>query len=90
MLLISKSSLSALISWEFLGVSRFFLVIYYGRSSSAIDAIVIGLTMRLGDFFLIASLTLVTSAYSNLYVGAFVLFFILAAITKRAQYPFMG
>jgi len=81
------------IAWDGLGVTRFFLVIFYLNWDRISGAMVTVLTNRLGDyclFWFIASLFF--SGYfvfSSIYVSS-ALFFILVVtrFTKRAQFPF--
>lgn len=84
-----------LVRWDILGISRFFLVLYYNnwdRCSGAMNTV---LTNRIGDFFIF--LFFVGFVFSSfrfslvLYIICLrTLFVILAGFTKRAQFPFSG
>jgi NADH:ubiquinone oxidoreductase subunit 5 (subunit L)/multisubunit Na+/H+ antiporter MnhA subunit len=80
------------IAWDGLGVSRFFLVIYYINWDSISGAIVTVMTNRLGDyclFWFISSLFF-CAFYSSLVFVVRSLFFVLllTSFTKSAQFPF--
>ena len=92
-LLVNSSSLiTLLLGWDGLGVSSFFLVIWYQRWSSLDGGIVTFISNRLGDFFLIWGLCifLIRGVILNNYIFyiLFVSIFMVACITKSAQIPF--
>lgn len=89
-----RSIFALLIGWDGLGVTSFFLVLFFQNSSSWRARMKTALTNRLGDGFLII-------VFSNLILRnnvfiekiffvplAFVLLLILGSFTKRAQFPF--
>jgi len=51
-LLFSGSPLITVLGWEFLGITSFFLILYYQRWERYNNSIVTLITMRLGDYFL--------------------------------------
>lgn len=83
-----------LIGWDGLGVTSFFLVLYFQNSSSWAARIKTALTNRLGDRFLIiafAMLLLSNNAFIEkmFFVPPIIfLLLILGRFTKRAQFPF--
>nr|CAY39369.1 NADH dehydrogenase subunit 5 [Radopholus similis] len=92
-LLLSSSFLFLIFTWDMLGLSSFFLVLFYGNSDSISGSLVTVLTNRIGDYFLLMFIFL-----SGLFLNKFMLFmnymffFLLEliSITKSAQFPFMG
>lgn len=94
-LIFSNGSFSILVSWDLLGISRFFLVLFYNNWDSCRGAINTVLTNRLGDFFLF--IFFAGTVFSGYYFLRLSLFFwlsslilLLASFTKRAQFPFRG
>lgn len=89
-----RSIFTLLIGWDGLGVTSFFLVIFFQNSSSWRARIKTALTNRLGDGFLIivfATLLLRnrTFIYRIYFVPpVFVFLLLLGRFTKRAQFPF--
>lgn len=84
-----------LLRWDILGISRFFLVLFYNNWDSCSGAINTVLTNRLGDFFLFVFFSL--GFFRSFYFLGLSFFFvvsgfilILTAFTKRAQFPFSG
>ena len=96
LLVISPNLIACLIGWDGLGVSSYFLVIYYGRAKSYNAGIITALTNRLGDGFIIVALTLLIPIidlrffwYTNFWnSGYLIIILILGCFTKRAQIPF--
>jgi len=90
----SFRTLMVLISWDLLGVSRFFLVLFYNnwdRNGGALNTV---LTNRLGDYFLFIFFIFLilkgeTLNFRNLVIFSIV-FLILGSFTKRAIFPFSG
>jgi len=80
------------IAWDGLGVSSFFLVIYYINWDRISGAMVTVITNRLGDYclFWFISSFFFCAFYNSLVFMARGLFFILlvTSFTKRAQFPF--
>lgn len=56
MILLSGNVFNTIIGWDMLGVSRFFLVLFYIRPSSIRRAMITGISNRLGDILLLISL----------------------------------
>lgn len=83
-----------LIGWDGLGVTSFFLVLFFQNSSSWAARIKTAITNRLGDGFLIivfASLLLRNNVFIEkmfFIPTVLLLFLILGRFTKRAQFPF--
>ena len=91
----SFNSFSILLSWDLLGISSFFLVLFYNNWDSCNGAINTVLTNRLGDFFLFVffsfSVFLSYSFFSyRFFLWSSILFLVFTAFTKRAQFPFRG
>nr|YP_026090.1 NADH dehydrogenase subunit 5 [Steinernema carpocapsae]AAT00533.1 NADH dehydrogenase subunit 5 [Steinernema carpocapsae] len=91
----SNSVFTMLISWDILGISSFFLVLFYNNWDSCSGAMNTVLTNRLGDFFIFFFFSF--SFFSSFYflsLSFFVCFsslmLILTAFTKSAQFPFSG
>lgn len=82
-----------LVSWDLLGISRYFLVLFYNNWDRDVGSMNVALTNRLGDFFLFFAFVFFFCTSVSLHVFEF-LFFIsflfiwLAGFTKRAQFPF--
>ena len=86
-LLIFMSSLyGSLIGWDGLGITSFLLVLYYKNRKSLGRSIITALTNRVGDAFLLILLGL--SLYTAVGPQLCLVFLLLTAMTKRAQYPF--
>ena len=74
----------AILGWDGLGVSRFLLVCYYPSTDSFNCSAITGVMNRVGDYFLLIAIVLVF--LDSFWSG--ILWVILAALTKRAQFPF--
>lgn len=89
------NSFSMLLSWDLLGISSFFLVLFYNnwdRNSGSINTV---LTNRLGDFFLFVFFSFSFFLSYNFFSYQFFLwsslfFLLITSFTKRAQFPFRG
>jgi len=84
-----------LISWDLLGISRFFLVLFYNNWDRIRGSINTVLTNRLGDYFLFIFFRTIFFSriffFSSTYVNfLIILFLIITSFTKRAQFPFRG
>lgn len=82
-----------LLGWDGLGTVSFLLVIYYHTPSALGAGIITALTNRIGDIALIAGIaTTISTAHWNIPILTpsipLLLATLLAAITKRAQFPF--
>nr|BAV78685.1 NADH dehydrogenase subunit 5 [Steinernema litorale] len=91
----SNSMFTMLVSWDILGISSFFLVLFYNNWDSCSGAMNTVLTNRLGDFFLFVFFSMgFFSSYFFLGLSFFIymsgLMLILTAFTKSAQFPFSG
>nr|NP_006952.2 NADH dehydrogenase subunit 5 [Ascaris suum] len=94
-LIFSSGCFSMLVSWDLLGISSFFLVLFYNNWDSCSGAMNTVLTNRLGDFFLFVFFSsTIFSSYYFLSLSFFCwlssLMLLLASFTKSAQFPFSG
>lgn len=94
-LILSNGLLSIMVSWDLLGISSFFLVLFYNNWDSCSGSINTVITNRLGDFFMFVFFSLSFFNYIYFYRYSFVcfgflLFLVLSAFTKSAQFPFSG
>nr|YP_009243341.1 NADH dehydrogenase subunit 5 [Heterakis beramporia]AMR36308.1 NADH dehydrogenase subunit 5 [Heterakis beramporia] len=92
-LMFSTGGFSMLVSWDILGISSFFLVLFYNNWDSCSGAMNTVLTNRIGDFFLFIFFSgIVFSSWYFYGLSVFmflgVLLLLLAAFTKSAQFPF--
>lgn len=91
----SHGIFSMLVSWDILGISSFFLVLFYNNWDSCSGAMNTVLTNRVGDFFLFiffccfffCCLGFFSMVWLLSCVG---LYLVLAGFTKSAQFPFSG
>nr|ALD62337.1 NADH dehydrogenase subunit 5 [Angiostrongylus cantonensis] len=93
MLNFSNSVFTMMVSWDLLGISSFFLVLFYSNWDSNSGAMNTALTNRLGDYFVFCffSSSLFSSYYFfsfSFFVGSSLLLLVFASFTKSAQYPF--
>jgi len=84
-----------LVSWDLLGISRFFLVLFYNNWDRIRGSINTVLTNRLGDYFLFIFFRRIFFSRifftSSIYINFLIIFFlIITSFTKRAQFPFRG
>lgn len=77
------------LSWDYLGVLSFFLVLFYGNFERVNGSQITVLMNRLGDFFIFIFFLIVTF-YLNEFIVNLSYFLLLMRITKRAQFPFRG
>lgn len=94
-LICRNGGFSMLVRWDLLGISSFFLVLFYNNWDSCRGAMNTVLTNRLGDFFLFVFFSgIVFRRYYFLSILFFcnLVFFMLlsSSFTKRAQFPFRG
>nr|ARV88281.1 NADH dehydrogenase subunit 5 [Caenorhabditis sp.] len=89
----SNSIFTMLLSWDLLGISSFFLVLFYNNWDSCSGAMNTALTNRLGDYFMFVFFSF--SMFSGFYFLSFGMFIsymsillLLTAFTKSAQFPF--
>ncbi len=95
LLIFVPSIFTLLLAWDGLAIFRFFLIVYYGNFSSFSSGLYVYFVQRLGDaFFVVAigSMYLIFGHFENsrgrvlnIWIS---LFFFLALITKRANFPF--
>merc|ERR1719474_1215251 len=84
-LLYAGSIVVGLVGWEGLGISRFFLVAFRRSRSSLSGANITIITNRIGDIgYLLAIRYIWQTGYSAVWCVSL----LLAALTKRSQYPF--
>nr|UXK95601.1 NADH dehydrogenase subunit 5 [Macropostrongyloides dissimilis] len=93
MLNYSSSVFTMLLSWDLLGISSFFLVLFYNNWDSNSGAMNTALTNRIGDFFIFSFFSGVI--FYGYYFFSFemmcslmVLLLLLTSFTKSAQFPF--
>lgn len=91
----SFNAFSILLSWDLLGISSFFLVLFYNNWDSCRGSINTVLTNRLGDFFIFVFFSSCIfsglSFFSFIYIfWSSIFFLVLTAFTKSAQFPFSG
>nr|UXK95577.1 NADH dehydrogenase subunit 5 [Macropostrongyloides lasiorhini] len=93
MLNYSSSVFTMLISWDLLGISSFFLVLFYNNWDSNSGAMNTALTNRIGDFFIFTFFSGVIFYgyyfYSfEMLCSVIILLLLLTSFTKSAQFPF--
>nr|UXK95541.1 NADH dehydrogenase subunit 5 [Macropostrongyloides baylisi] len=93
MLNYSSSIFTMLLSWDLLGISSFFLVLFYNNWDSNSGAMNTALTNRIGDFFIFTFFSSVIFYgyyfYSfEMVCSAAVILLLLTSFTKSAQFPF--
>nr|BCD52155.1 NADH dehydrogenase subunit 5 [Strongyloides sp. EN-2020c] len=84
-----------LFSWDLLGISSFFLVLFYNNWDSCSGSMNTVLTNRIGDFFVFIFFSLSFFIFFNFFSFSYFCFYssfflVLAAFTKSAQFPFGG
>lgn len=84
-----------LVSWDLLGITSFFLVLFYNNWDSNRGAINTVLTNRLGDYFIFVFFSFSLFLNYNFFSYTFLVwrslfFLVLTAFTKSAQFPFRG
>jgi len=97
-LIFSSNLIRILLGWDGLGISSYFLVVYYQRKNSLNAGLITGITNRLGDigiivlirFFLIyGSWNFISPILTNVLLSVIFLRLVsLISFTKRAQIPF--
>nr|WVH37130.1 NADH dehydrogenase subunit 5 [Physaloptera clausa] len=93
LIIFSNSILLTLIFWDFLGISSFFLVLFYNNLSSRCGAMSTVFTNRVGDFCIFLffnGLVLCSISYLSyqFFVSLVGLMLFLAAFIKGGQYPY--
>jgi len=93
-LLSSNNILTIILSWEYLGVSRFFLINYYQRWERHNNSLVTLITIRVGEVFLLIIMRCVFMrriiTRTHFYRARWGISLLVVALTKRAQIPFRG
>nr|YP_010519815.1 NADH dehydrogenase subunit 5 [Parazoniolaimus collaris]UXP34592.1 NADH dehydrogenase subunit 5 [Parazoniolaimus collaris] len=89
----SGSVFTMMVSWDLLGISSFFLVLFYNNWDSNSGAMNTALTNRIGDFFIFTFFSgVIFYGYYffsfELMCSTMVLLLLLASFTKSAQFPF--
>ena len=98
LLILSPNFITLIIGWDGLGISSFFLVIFYKRNKTFNAGLITALTNRAGDALILISLTMFFPLPSlTIPLGPMwectlpllmLIILLLAASTKRAQVPF--
>nr|YP_004927923.1 NADH dehydrogenase subunit 5 [Cucullanus robustus]ACV96759.1 NADH dehydrogenase subunit 5 [Cucullanus robustus] len=92
-LIFSNSVFTILLMWDLLGISSFFLVLFYNNWDSCSGSMNTALTNRLGDYFLFVffSFAFLSGCYFlslSFFICLGSVFLLLASFTKSAQFPF--
>lgn len=93
-IVLSPNILRILLGWDGLGLTSFFLVIYYQNSVRFFNGIITILLNRIGDLALIIRIVILIHLgnWNIIFldnIDYYVIFFlVLASLTKRAQFPF--
>nr|YP_009107076.1 NADH dehydrogenase subunit 5 [Oxytate striatipes]AIT96924.1 NADH dehydrogenase subunit 5 [Oxytate striatipes] len=93
-LIMSNNLFLILLGWDMLGMSSYILVIYYQNSSSAASGSITLLSNRIGDIFILLSISMLIYICNwefnmNEDYSLIIMFMLmLAACTKSAQFPF--
>lgn len=100
LLIISPNLISIILGWDGLGFTRFLLVIFYQNPQSIKRGIITALTNRVGDALLLVAIAFVISQghwrITRIWIeiiyspSVTTIIITIAAITKRAQYPFVA
>lgn len=80
--------LTTLIFWEYLGVVRFFLILFYSNYLSLRSSIVTLVSSRFGDVMLFILISLRLFVYNKAYIGLIIM--LLVILTKSASFPFIS
>lgn len=91
-LLIRERLIIIIISWDLLGITSFFLILYYNNLDSFLSSLVTFFFNRLGDRFIIMIFSILIINIINLnnlnYKILLWIYLFICVITKRAQLPF--
>nr|YP_010449178.1 NADH dehydrogenase subunit 5 [Bothriometopus macrocnemis]UTT72557.1 NADH dehydrogenase subunit 5 [Bothriometopus macrocnemis] len=74
-----------MVGWDGLGITSFFLIIFFQNWKSVSSGMVTLLSNRIGDVFIVTSICLDVFYFESKYS---LIFIALGAITKSAQYPY--
>lgn len=87
-LMFSSGYFTTLVFWEYLGVVRFFLILFYSKYLSIRAGLITMVSSRFGDvclFFIVA----LGGVYTNYFSLTFVAL-LFVVLSKRAAYPFIS
>lgn len=93
-LIISNNLFIILLGWDGLGLSSYILVVYYQNFSSAASGTITLLSNRIGDILILLSMGIIILSsnwrfnINSEYSIIVLIFLIVAACSKRAQFPF--
>lgn len=93
-LILSDNIIFILLGWDGLGLTSFILVVYYQNFSSSASGSITIFSNRVGDIFILLSIafTIISCRWNFINNDSFpkiiLLFLLLAACSKRAQFPF--
>nr|YP_863643.1 NADH dehydrogenase subunit 5 [Nymphon gracile]ABF93275.1 NADH dehydrogenase subunit 5 [Nymphon gracile] len=90
MLIYSSNLITSLLGWDGLGFVSYLLVVYYPNKSSLSGGVLTLMTNRLGDSFMLLSVSflMVFNMWEELEGSISMFLLVLAAMTKSAQSPF--
>nr|YP_918962.1 NADH dehydrogenase subunit 5 [Romanomermis nielseni]ABL73781.1 NADH dehydrogenase subunit 5 [Romanomermis nielseni] len=84
-LLFSENFLTLILSWEFLGITSYFLILYYYNWNSMSGSKLTFISNRIGDIFIMTMFFL----FSDIKMYAYLIVMILImGVTKSSQFPF--
>ena len=99
-LILCPNTIIILLGWDGLGITRFLLVIYYQNARSLKRGFITLATNRIGDCLILFSIAIIISQgqwsiiniwqESLYYTNLLTILILFAAITKRAQFPFIA
>nr|YP_009680181.1 NADH dehydrogenase subunit 5 [Neoscona scylla]QDF64715.1 NADH dehydrogenase subunit 5 [Neoscona scylla] len=93
-LIMSDNIIFILLGWDGLGLTSFVLVVYYQNASSSASGSITIFSNRVGDIFILLSIAFLLSIsnwnfpMNENFPTMIMLFLVLAACTKSAQFPF--
>lgn len=88
-LIFTSSLIFSLVLWEYLGLVRFFLIMFYSNSRSLRASLITVFASRFGDVSLFILIMWLSGwmEYSN---WVFLILFLLVVLSKSAAYPFIS
>ena len=99
-LIVSPNIITIILGWDGLGITRFLLVIYYNNSQSLKSGFITLASNRIGDCLILVTIGIIISQghwqifsrwKEEVFIPSYIVtLIILAAITKRAQFPFIA
>nr|YP_913162.1 NADH dehydrogenase subunit 5 [Romanomermis culicivorax]ABL11589.1 NADH dehydrogenase subunit 5 [Romanomermis culicivorax] len=84
MLLVSENFLTLILSWEFLGITSYMLILFYYNWNSLSGSKLTFISNRIGDTFIMIMLFL----FIKIEHYYFILMILILGITKSSQFPF--